>query len=133
MLSMFLMHSNCAHQTKGTSAACWPPMAGVVSQDVSYHGIYRTGLGRTVKSDGPTIVLKEIFDGDLWIKGCSFISPESLNDINIIDKYTLVTNIVKGNCLPGYEYEVNENNRVLCYLLVDGIYPHWAIFCEQDY
>lgn len=80
------------------------------------------------KEKKPTIVLEAIADGELWIWACHFGKPGSLNDVNILDSSPIVSGILQGTLLPKYEYTVNGHQRKQLYLLVDGIYPPWAIF-----
>lgn len=80
------------------------------------------------KEKAPTVVLEAIADGELWIWGCFFGSPGSMNDINVLDASTLVADILEGRALPSFEYKVGNRIRKQCYYLVDGIYPKWAIF-----
>lgn len=54
----------------------------------------------------------------------------STNDIDILDSSAIVEKIIAGQVLPEYAYKVNEKPYNLCYYLVDGIYPNWAIFVD---
>ena len=54
-----------------------------------------------------------------------------MNDINILDSSTIVERILHGQMLPSFDHIVNGRSRKLCYYLVDGIYPHWAIFIKS--
>lgn len=80
------------------------------------------------KEKQPTVVLEAIADGELWIWGCNFGSPGSLNDINVLDTSPLRSAILEGKVLPGFKYVLNNKTRECTYYLVDGIYPLWAIF-----
>lgn len=82
----------------------------------------------TGKEKDPTVVLEAIADGELWIWGCYFGSPGSMNDINVLDTSPLVVDILHGRLLPSFEYALQGKKRKMCYYLVDGIYPKWAIF-----
>ena len=75
------------------------------------------------KEKKPNIILEEIADGELWIWGCNFGSPRSMNDINDIDPSSLVTDILEGLLLPKHEYTVNGKKSNGFYYLVHGIYP----------
>lgn len=82
------------------------------------------------KESKPTIVLEAVADGELYIWGCNFGHPGSMNDLNILDCSTIVEDILKGELLPDFSYTVNGVTRTLGYWLVDGIYPKWAIFVD---
>lgn len=82
------------------------------------------------KEKKPTVVLEAIADPELFIWGCHFGSPGSMNDINVLDCSTIVEKIIDGRLLPEFEFEVNGRKRNMCYYLVDGIYPKWAIFID---
>lgn len=80
------------------------------------------------KEKKPTIVLEAIADAEMWIWGCHFGNPGSMNDINVLDCSPLVGGILNGTLLPSFEYEVNRKKKNCLYFLVDGIYPQWSIF-----
>lgn len=58
----------------------------------------------------------------MW--GCHIDKPEFLNDINVVNTSSLVSEILKREILPQYEYKVCNRRDKLLYLLVVGIYPH---------
>lgn len=78
--------------------------------------------------DNPTVSFKAISDAELWIWGCSFTSPGSLNDINILDTSKFVANNVVGTMLPQFAFKVDGKTRTICYYLEDILYSKWAIF-----
>jgi Plant transposon protein len=84
------------------------------------------------KGEKNTIVLEAICDGDLYIWYSFFGSPGSLNDINILDRSSIVASILNGSFdlrLPvEQQYTINGTTRDYFYFLVDGIYPKWSIF-----
>lgn len=82
------------------------------------------------KEKKPTVVLEAIADGELWIWGCNFGEPGSMNDLNVLDASKIVKDILEGKMLPEFSYTVNGTTRKLCYYLVDGIYPKWSIFID---
>ena len=47
-----------------------------------------------------SIVLEAVADGELYIWGCNFGHPGSMNDLNILDCSTIVEDILKGTLLP---------------------------------
>ena len=82
------------------------------------------------KEKKPTVVLEAIADSELWIWGCNVGHPGSMNDLNVLDCSILVRDIMMDSMMPDFRYEVNNRSRDLCYYLVDGIYPKWAIFID---
>lgn len=60
-------------------------------------------MGRTLPREGkkPTIVLKAVADGGLWIWACLFGKPGSLNIINILYSLPIVNCILQGYCFRG--------------------------------
>lgn len=83
------------------------------------------------KEKKPKSFSKAIADGELWIWGCHFGKPVSLNDINVSDTSALVSDMLQGGLLPEYESNVNGKNYKNLYFLVDGIYPPWSIFVSS--
>lgn len=73
-------------------------------------------LGRSGKEKRkkPTVVLEVIVGGNLWIWGCNFGTPGS---INILDDSMLIDNIMQGRMLPELNYYYNCRERSLCYYL----------------
>jgi len=94
---------NCPTEWKGTCAK----------------GIYRV----------PTIILEAVASYDLWIWHASFGCPETLNDINILDRSPIFQEFYEGRT-PKYEYVVNDHKYNIGYYLSDGIYPRWATFVK---
>jgi len=75
--------------------------------------------------------LEAICDPHLYIWYHHFGEPGSLNDINILQKSSIVLSIFNGNLdLKTPPYVVNGAKRDYGYFLVDGIYPPWAIFID---
>jgi len=93
---------------------------------VALHGQHKSG-----NKPHPSLVLEAICDPHLYIWYHHFGEPGSLNDINILDKSSIVTSILDGSldllCPP---YRINNAERDYLYFLVDGIYPQWAIFMD---
>ena len=79
-----------------------------------------------------TLILEAICDPDTYIWYCFFGEPGSLNDLNILEKSTIVGSILNGTMdlrLPQeLHYCINGMVRDYIYFLVDGIYPKWPIF-----
>ena len=84
------------------------------------------------KESGNTIVLEAICCPDLYIWQHYFGDPGSLNDINILDKSTIVESFLRGDFRlrlpPHLHYKINDTVRDWLYFLVDGIYPDWSVF-----
>ena len=76
-----------------------------------------------------TLILEAICDHRKYFWHCNFGDAGSMNDINVLDKSSMVGGMMDGSfsvkCQP---YEINGRVRDWCYFLVDGIYPEWAIF-----
>lgn len=51
-----------------------------------------------------------------------------MNDLNILDMFTLVKDFFIGKCLPDFVNNLNGKDVRLCYDCVHGIYRKWAIF-----
>jgi len=93
---------------------------------VALQGQYKSG-----KEPHPSIVLEAICDPHLYIWYHHFGEPGSLNDINILDKSSILLKILNSSFdLLTPEYRINNATRNYLYFLVDGIYPQWAIFMD---
>jgi Plant transposon protein len=89
------------------------------------HGAYKNWYSTNSK----TVVLEAVVDCFLYIWFMNFGNAGSLNDINILDKSSIVTSIWRGNFdLKVPEYKINDVLFDFMYFLVDGIYPPWSIF-----
>ena len=79
-----------------------------------------------------TLILEAICDPDTYVWYCFFGEPGSLNDLNILEKSTIVGSILNGMMELRLPQELHYSiNRMVCdylYFLVDGIYPKRAIF-----
>lgn len=79
-----------------------------------------------------TIILESIGDFRKYLWYVNFGDPGSLNDLNVLDKSSIVGAMLSGKLdLKTDEYEINGNWRDWNYFLVDGIYPKWAIFVNS--
>ena len=77
----------------------------------------------------PTLILEAICDHRRYIWYANFGDPGSLNDINVLDKSSIVGAMLCGHMKIVTEpYFINGSPRDWMYFLVDGIYPPWAIF-----
>ncbi|KAG7347290.1 plant transposon protein [Nitzschia inconspicua] len=78
-----------------------------------------------------TKILEAIADGSCYIWFVHFGAPGSCNDINVLDKSSIVGALLSGQLdLKTEPYEINGTIRDWMYFLVDGIYPNWAIFVK---
>ena len=77
-----------------------------------------------------TLILEAISDHRRYIWYSNFGDPGSLNDLNVLDKSSIVGSLLSGNlALKSPEnYMINGTERDWLYFLVDGIYPEWSIF-----
>ena len=79
-----------------------------------------------------TLILEAICDPDSYIWYSFFGEPGSLNDLNILEKSTIVGSILNGTMELHLPEELHYSiNGMVCdylYFLVDGIYPKWPIF-----
>ena len=78
------------------------------------------------------LILEAICDPDTYVWYCFFGEPGSLNDLNILEKSTIVGSILNGMMdlrLPQeLHYCINGTVCDYLYFLVDGIYPKWPVF-----
>ena len=78
-----------------------------------------------------SILLEAIADYRRYIWYANFGDAGSLNDINVLDKSSIVGAMLGGRLDTKTEpYLINEVLRDWLYFLVDGIYPEWAIFVK---
>ena len=78
----------------------------------------------------PTIILKAIASYDLWIWHEFFGMPGSHNDINVLERSFLSTDLAERNTLP-VNYSINGHDYTMGYDLANGIYPPWSIFMKK--
>jgi hypothetical protein len=79
-----------------------------------------------------TLILDTIADPDLYFWSIFFGEAGSLNDINVLDKSSIVTSILNGRFdIKTEEYKINGRLRDWLYFLADGLYPNWAIFVKS--
>jgi hypothetical protein len=91
---------------------------------IRLHGQYKYRNG-----NAKTINLEALVDYHLRIWFSNFGNAGSMNDINVLDKSTIVGSILDGSFNISVEpYLVNGVYRDYMYFLVDGIYPEWSIF-----
>jgi len=78
-----------------------------------------------------TIVMEAICDPHLYLWHFHWGEAGSLNDLNILDRSTIVEKIINqefNTRVP--PYSINGTVRDWLYFLVDGIYPRMAIFVK---
>ena len=82
--------------------------------------------------EGNTLILEAISDHRKYIWYSNFGDPGSLNDINVLDRSSIVGSLLSGELgIKADPYTINGNNRDWMYFLVDGIYPNWSIFVSS--
>nr|XP_019535679.2 uncharacterized protein LOC109407121 [Aedes albopictus] len=74
------------------------------------------------KGKKPTIVLEAVASHDLWIWHAFFGMPGSANDINVLERSPLFSDVYCGRT-PPVQFEVNGTTYTTGYYLADGIYP----------
>ena len=77
----------------------------------------------------PTIILEAIASYDLWIWHAFFGLLGSLNDINVLDRSNVFSNLVEGRG-PEVMYTINGHQYDTGYYLADSIYPCWPTFVK---
>ncbi|XP_009144908.2 putative nuclease HARBI1 [Brassica rapa] len=90
----------------------------------AWRGQYTRGSGK------PTIVLEAVASQDLWIWHAFFGLPGTLNDINVLDRSPVFSDILEGRA-PKVNFKVNNHTYRMAYYLTDGIYPNWATFIQS--
>ena len=76
-----------------------------------------------------TLILEAISDHRRYIWYANFGDPGSLNDLNVLDKSSIVGAMLGGDLdIKTDPYLINGKERDWNYFLLDGIYPEWAIF-----
>jgi hypothetical protein len=60
-----------------------------------------------------------------------FWLPEFHNDINVLDRSLIYSNLAQGRATP-VNYTINDHNYTVGYYLPDGIHPWWATFIETN-
>lgn len=93
--------------------------------------VYLQGQHKGHHMSKNTVILEAIADGSCYIWYINFGDPGSLNDINVLDKSSIVGSILQGTFdIKTDPYVINNTVRDWMYFLVDGIYPEWAIFVK---
>ncbi|XP_038713394.1 uncharacterized protein LOC120007265 [Tripterygium wilfordii] len=77
----------------------------------------------------PTLILEAVASYDLWIWHALFGMPGALNDINVLDRSNVFSELTQGRA-PAVDFYVNGNQYSMGYYLADGIYPSWTTFVK---
>jgi Plant transposon protein len=76
-----------------------------------------------------TLILEAFADYRRYFWYVNFDDPGSLNDLNVLDKSSIVYDLLNGNLsIVTTPYTINGKQRDWMYFLVDAIYPPWGIF-----
>jgi Plant transposon protein len=79
-----------------------------------------------------TLILEAVADHRRYLWQVNFGDPGCLNDINILDKSSIMGSLLTSNLSIKTEpYTINGRVRDWMYFLVDGIYPEWSIFVSS--
>ncbi|TVU27013.1 hypothetical protein EJB05_29591, partial [Eragrostis curvula] len=76
-----------------------------------------------------TVMLEAVASHDLWIWHAFFGVAGSNNDINVLNRSSLFTEVLQGRA-PAVHYTLNGNEYNMGYYLTHGIYPEWATFVK---
>ena len=77
----------------------------------------------------PTIILEIVASYVLWIWHAFFGLLESQNDINVLERSSVFSELAEGRA-PPVNYSINGNNYSMGHYLADGIYPLWITFVK---
>ncbi|KAL0006319.1 hypothetical protein SO802_013880 [Lithocarpus litseifolius] len=77
----------------------------------------------------PTIFLEAVASFDLWIWHAFFGLPGSNNDINVLERSPIFSELEQGRALA-VNYSINGHEYIMRYYLTDGIYPKWSTFVK---
>lgn len=76
-----------------------------------------------------TLILEAFADYRRYLWYVNFDDPGSLNDLNVLDKSSIVYELLSGTLsIVTTPYTINGKERDWMYFLVDAIYPAWGIF-----
>ncbi len=77
-----------------------------------------------------TVVLEAVTSYDFWIWHAFFRMPGSHNNINVLDRSHLFSDVVEGGTLRA-EYETNSHQYTMGYYLADRMYHLWATIVQS--
>ncbi|KAF8388134.1 hypothetical protein HHK36_026800 [Tetracentron sinense] len=77
----------------------------------------------------PMIILEAVASYDLGIWHAFFGLPGSHNDINVLERSSVFTDLTDG-CAVAANYSISGNDYAMGYYLADGIYSQWSTFVK---
>ncbi|XP_038693787.1 putative nuclease HARBI1 [Tripterygium wilfordii] len=77
-----------------------------------------------------TVILEAVASRDLWIWHSFFGLPGSLNDINVLERSPVFTDLINGRA-PPVNFVINNHQYDMGYYLADGIYPQWSTIVKS--
>lgn len=83
------------------------------------------------KDKKQSIILEVVCDHSLYAWH-TFFGLHGGNNINVVDRFPLVHDMLNGDT-SGDAYWVYENWYDMYYILVDGVYPKWALLCVKHH
>uniref|UniRef100_A0A0D3ANL6 Nuclease HARBI1 n=1 Tax=Brassica oleracea var. oleracea TaxID=109376 RepID=A0A0D3ANL6_BRAOL len=88
--------------------------------------------GQYTRGDKGTtmVILEAVASHDLWIWYAFFGCPETLNDINVLDRLPVFDDVEQG-ITPRVIFFVNQRPYDMAYYLDDGIYPSYPTFVKS--
>ncbi|XP_020257992.1 putative nuclease HARBI1 [Asparagus officinalis] len=89
----------------------------------AWHGMYASHVHEA------TIILEVVASYNLWIWHAFFGLLGSHNDINVLERSNLFTELTEGRA-PPVKYSINSHEYTMGYYLADGIYPQWSTFVK---
>ena len=78
----------------------------------------------------PTIVLEAVTSFDLWIWYTFFGLPGSDNDINVLERSPIFSELEQG-CAPVVNYSINGHEYTMGYYIANDIYLKWSTFVKK--
>ena len=83
------------------------------------------------KENGNTVIMEAICDPNLYIWYFNFGHPGSMNDINVLDRSSIVAGIMNQTFYTKVNpYTIDGIQINWFYFLADKIYPSWSIIAK---